>query len=168
MTDLTASAAIQGPRSQSKRRGLLRSLQSAIGLVVIFILALIVGPRSSSGGLVFLESGNITDVLRQVSEIGVIALGMTLVILTAGIDLSVGSILALSSVYCGGGFDPLGRDKPLGHCLGDYGCGGSFPADWTSERGRDRPLADSAFHRNPGRDDWGSGTGPLAHVQHQY
>jgi ribose transport system permease protein len=97
MSDSTASAAIQGLRNQSKKRGLLRSLQSAIGLVVIFTLALIVSPRSSSGGLVFLESGNITDILRQVSEIGVIALGMTLVILTAGIDLSVGSILALSS-----------------------------------------------------------------------
>jgi ribose transport system permease protein len=36
--------------------------------------------------------------MRQISEIGIIAVGMTLVILTGGIDLSVGSVLALSSV----------------------------------------------------------------------
>jgi ribose/xylose/arabinose/galactoside ABC-type transport system permease subunit len=39
-------------------------------------------------------------VLWQVSGIGIIAIGMTLVILTAGIDLSVGSVLSLCSVVC--------------------------------------------------------------------
>ena len=41
--------------------------------------------------------GNLTDIVRQVSIIGIISLGMTFVILTAGIDLSVGSLLALST-----------------------------------------------------------------------
>ncbi len=41
-----------------------------------------------------------TDVLRQVSVTGIVAVGMTLVILIAGIDLSVGSILALGTVIC--------------------------------------------------------------------
>ena len=44
--------------------------------------------------------GNLLDVLRQVSITGLIATGMTAVILTAGIDLSVGSIMALCSVVC--------------------------------------------------------------------
>jgi len=39
-------------------------------------------------------------VLRQVSNNGIVAVGMTLVILTGGIDLSVGSVLALGSVLC--------------------------------------------------------------------
>ena len=46
----------------------------------------------------FLTVNNIVNVLRQSTINGIIAVGMTLVILTAGIDLSVGSILALSSV----------------------------------------------------------------------
>jgi ribose transport system permease protein len=46
----------------------------------------------------FLTVSNLTNVLRQSTINGIIAIGMTLVILTAGIDLSVGSVLALSSV----------------------------------------------------------------------
>ena len=46
----------------------------------------------------FLTVNNFVNVLRQSTINGIIAVGMTLVILTAGIDLSVGSILALSSV----------------------------------------------------------------------
>ena len=46
---------------------------------------------------IFLSTGNLTDILRQVSEIGIVALAMTFVILTAGIDLSVGSLLALGA-----------------------------------------------------------------------
>ena len=46
----------------------------------------------------FLTLPNILNVLRQSSINGIIAVGMTLVILTAGIDLSVGSVLALSAV----------------------------------------------------------------------
>lgn len=46
----------------------------------------------------FLTAGNIVNILRQSTINGIIAIGMTVVILTAGIDLSVGAILALSSV----------------------------------------------------------------------
>ena len=46
----------------------------------------------------FLSERNITNVLRQVSGTGIMSVGMLLVILTAGIDLSVGSISALGSV----------------------------------------------------------------------
>lgn len=46
----------------------------------------------------FLHPENLTDMLRSIAPIGIMAMAMTLVILTAGIDLSVGSILALTSV----------------------------------------------------------------------
>jgi len=46
----------------------------------------------------FFTFPNIVNILRQSSINGIIAVGMTLVILTAGIDLSVGSVLALSAV----------------------------------------------------------------------
>jgi len=44
----------------------------------------------------FLSIGNITNILRQVSINAIIAVGMTMVILTGGIDLSVGAVMALS------------------------------------------------------------------------
>jgi len=59
----------------------------------------------------FLTFPNIVNILRQSSINGIIAVGMTLVILTAGIDLSVGSVLALSAVMTArllvGGVTPI-------------------------------------------------------------
>lgn len=46
----------------------------------------------------FLSFNNITNLLRQTAIIGVLAIGMTFVILSGGIDLSVGSVLAFSSI----------------------------------------------------------------------
>ena len=58
----------------------------------------------------FLTVGNVMNVMRQVSINALIAFGMTLVILLGGIDLSVGSILAVSSVLAAmlmkAGYDP--------------------------------------------------------------
>lgn len=50
----------------------------------------------------FLTADNLLNVLRQISINTIIAVGMTFVIITAGIDLSVGSIVALSAVICTG------------------------------------------------------------------
>lgn len=50
----------------------------------------------------FLSVTNIFNVIRQVSIISILACGMTFVILTGGIDLSVGSILGLSGALCAG------------------------------------------------------------------
>lgn len=72
-------------------------LRSSGALIVLFLLAIVFSPTALDGSNIFLQPGNLTDVLRQVSVIGIIALAMTYVILTGGIDLSVGSILALSS-----------------------------------------------------------------------
>ena len=49
----------------------------------------------------FLTEGNIVNVLRQVSVNGILATGMTFVILTGGIDLSIGSVLAVSAMVAG-------------------------------------------------------------------
>src|SRR5512135_2056860 len=46
----------------------------------------------------FLSSVNLFNVMRQVSITGLLAIGMTFVILTAGIDLSVGSLLAFAGL----------------------------------------------------------------------
>ena len=76
----------------------LRQLQSVIGLIIIMVMATILSPvNQQDGTIIFLSMGNLTDIMRQVSEIGIMALAMTFVIVTAGIDLSVGSMLALAA-----------------------------------------------------------------------
>ncbi len=63
--------------------------KSLIGLLILCIVISFITPR-------FLSIANIKNVLTQVSVNAVIAIGMSFVILTGGIDLSVGSILAVS------------------------------------------------------------------------
>src|SRR5690349_763781 len=50
---------------------------------------------------VFLQPGSLLDMTRHMVEVGLVALPMTLVILTAGIDLSPGSTMGLASVTLG-------------------------------------------------------------------
>ncbi len=70
------------------------------GLAVLYAVGIFLSPINRHGVNIFLSTGNQSDVLRQVSNNGIIAVGMTLVILTGGIDLSVGSTMALGSVAC--------------------------------------------------------------------
>jgi simple sugar transport system permease protein len=70
------------------------------GLAVLYAVGVLSSPVNRRGINIFLSPGNQSDVLRQVSNNGIIAVGMTLVILTGGIDLSVGSLMALGSVLC--------------------------------------------------------------------
>ncbi|MET0134926.1 MAG: ABC transporter permease [Kibdelosporangium sp.] len=71
--------------------------QSLFGLVAVFIAAIVFSP-GRDGDLLFLSSENLFNVVRAVSEIGIIAVGMTFVILVGGIDLSVGAMLGLAAV----------------------------------------------------------------------
>ena len=66
---------------------------SRYGIVISFLALFLILSFLSNN---FLSSNNLVNVLRQVSINGVLAVGMTFVILTAGIDLSIGSILALA------------------------------------------------------------------------
>lgn len=82
----------------------LQKLGPLFGLLLIVIVLSIVSPS-------FLDMGNILNILRQVSINALIAFGMTFVILTGGIDLSVGSMLALGAALAAGamtsGIDPI-------------------------------------------------------------
>ncbi len=89
-----------------------------IFLLLLMLVFALIEPR-------FLSSINLFNVMRQVSITGLLAIGMTFVILTAGIDLSVGSLLAFAGLVCaavakGGmqdrftvGDDTLGYGWPL-------------------------------------------------------
>jgi ribose transport system permease protein len=56
----------------------------------------------------FLETENLVNIIRQVSINGILAVGMTFVILTSGIDLSVGAVMALCSTVMAGAMINLG------------------------------------------------------------
>jgi len=73
----------------------LRDLSQRFGLVLSFILLCVALSLLSDR---FLTLNNAVNVLRQSTINGIVAVGMTLVILTAGIDLSVGAVLALCTV----------------------------------------------------------------------
>ena len=76
-------------RAGARRYG--EQLVSAISLIVLIIVLSALSPA-------FLSVSNFLDIARVVSIIGIMAMGMTLVILTGGIDLSVGSTFALSAI----------------------------------------------------------------------
>jgi ribose transport system permease protein len=74
-----------------------------LGFVFIFIMMVFINDN-------FLTTNNLSNVARQVSINAIIAVGMTFAILTGGIDLSVGSVMALSGTIAAGlmmaGFSP--------------------------------------------------------------
>lgn len=65
---------------------------------LVFLIEVIIFGAASGGA--FLTSGNIVNISRQVSYYGIASIGMTFVILIAGIDLSIGSIITLVNVVC--------------------------------------------------------------------
>lgn len=70
--------------------------QSFFGLIIVFLLAIYFSPVRNDANI-FLSQRNLSNVARDVAETGILATGQILVILIAGIDLSVGSIVALTA-----------------------------------------------------------------------
>ncbi|MBM3290717.1 MAG: ABC transporter permease, partial [Candidatus Hydrogenedentes bacterium] len=81
-----------------------------ITLAFVVVLATVFSP-TRDGFPVFWKVDNQLNVLRQVSETGILATAMTLVIISGGIDLSVGSLLALSGTVFA--FTFARKDWPL-------------------------------------------------------
>jgi ABC-type sugar transport system ATPase subunit/ribose/xylose/arabinose/galactoside ABC-type transport system permease subunit len=86
------------PATPAGRRRVSRlwRLSSLLGLATVVVLAVVFSPVRH-GRPVFLGIGNLADIFRQVAEKGILAVGMTAVVVSAGIDLSVGSVLALAA-----------------------------------------------------------------------
>ncbi len=68
-----------------------------IGVLCALIILII---TMSVASPYFFKPRNLFNVLRSMSTIGIIAIGMTMIIITAGIDLSVGSVLGLCAMFC--------------------------------------------------------------------
>jgi ribose/xylose/arabinose/galactoside ABC-type transport system permease subunit len=75
----------------------MKTLLRKYSLLIIFAVILISTTLSTKD---FLSLANIGNILRHLSIIGMLSIGETLIILTGGIDLSIGSLVALSSVLC--------------------------------------------------------------------
>lgn len=73
-------------------------LQSASSFLILLLVVIIFSASSDR----FLTSSNLSNIALQSSLVAVISIGMTLVMLAAGIDLSVGSVAALSGTICAG------------------------------------------------------------------
>jgi len=97
---------------------ILRSYGILIAFILICIAMTILSP-------VFLTVTNIRNVIRQSSIYGIMAIGMTFVILTGGIDLSVGSMLAIAgAIAAGSAKGGMGLELTILIALGiGLGCG---------------------------------------------
>jgi putative xylitol transport system permease protein len=98
MTEIPEQKTTQAvPRAKTGASGVTDALQFAqkFGVLIALVLLCIFLTFANE---YFLTGRNITNVLRQVSINGILAIGMTFVILTRGIDLSVGSIVALTGL----------------------------------------------------------------------
>ena len=79
------------------RRFDVKTFAATYSTVAIFVVLVLIASLISDS---FFGQRNIENVLRQVASTGIISMGMLLVILTGGIDLSVGSVAALGSILC--------------------------------------------------------------------
>lgn len=90
-------------KTVSEKRGIQKKYEELrhnkkIGLFLILLVeVLFLGITNST----FLSAGNIINVLRQISVNGIVAVGMTFVIITGGIDISAGFMLSVSGVIAG-------------------------------------------------------------------
>jgi ribose transport system permease protein len=90
----TTPTNLRGAEQSARRARIGGALQRQGALIALLLLIVFAALRYDG----FLGAYNITEVLRYNSMFGLIALGMTFVIMTGGIDLSVGGVAALASV----------------------------------------------------------------------
>jgi ribose transport system permease protein len=95
---------VKETREKANYKELLGKLGPLLALIVLVVFVSVLSPD-------FLSLSNLMNLMRQVSINALIAFGMTFVIITGGIDLSVGSTLALTGAIIGGliagGTDPI-------------------------------------------------------------
>lgn len=96
MTDLIQSSTPHVPSTaagtaRTRRQNIIVRFNLLFIFAALFVVASVTAPQ-------FLTSQNLANLLQQSSLTGIVAIGMTVVILTSGIDLSVGSVAALSGM----------------------------------------------------------------------
>ncbi len=87
---------ILAPQHDITRSHYVTLLRRNAPVILVYILIIILALIGTFGSERFLTERNLFNLVRQIAFLGIVALGQTLVILTAGIDLSVGSLVKLS------------------------------------------------------------------------
>lgn len=108
---MTSNAAA-GTAAPTERNRILSWLTQQYPLAILIVLVILASILSDA----FLTTGNLTNLVRQVSITGIVVLAELLVVVTGGIDISVGSVLGLAAVLSAGLFD--GRSLVLGILVG--------------------------------------------------
>jgi ribose transport system permease protein len=98
-TTATAPTEQQQPEEQSGN-AFVNWLKGQYALFILIVLLVIAALSSPA----FLTGTNITNLLLQMSIIGVVVMAELIIVLTGGIDISVGSVLGLAAVLCAGLF----------------------------------------------------------------
>ncbi|MFQ1000283.1 ABC transporter permease [Modestobacter sp. SSW1-42] len=110
----TVQTSAEGTQSapQPERNKFVAWLMQQYSLGILIVLLVLASVLSDA----FLTTNNLNNVIRQVSITGIVVLAQLLVVVTGGIDISVGSVLGLAAVLSAGLFD--GRSMLLGILIG--------------------------------------------------
>jgi fructose transport system permease protein len=92
-----ASFELANESAVQKIRGFLRTNPTAIPAIILIVAVVAFGIIANN----FMTAGTLSLILKQVTVVGIVAIAQTIIILTAGIDLSVGAILVISSMVMG-------------------------------------------------------------------
>ena len=136
-----AAAPAKPKKARWEEQLLTGSRGPALGLLVLAVALTIYSPF-------FLTKDNLLNVLDQVTVLGIMALGMTAVILIGGIDLSVGSVLALAMMVLGW----LSHDGGLPMSLAIVGALAAGARRGLRQRRDDHVRQAAGLHRHAGDD----------------
>jgi ribose transport system permease protein len=100
MTATSTNVTEEQQPDQSRGSAVVDWLKAQYALYILIVLLVIASVSSDA----FLSKTNITNLLLQMSIIGVVVMAELIVVLTGGIDISVGSALGLAAVLCAGVF----------------------------------------------------------------
>ena len=94
-------------QAKKRRQSLLRTGLAIVGFIVLIVVVNVLTQGD------FFTAGNLTNVLRQITYNAILSVGQTFVIITAGIDLSVGSLIQLTGVVMAQFANASGLGGPL-------------------------------------------------------
>jgi rhamnose transport system permease protein len=107
-----ATAASKAPSALSRAGAAILGHEGILALILVVSLALLAAQSDR-----FLTTGNLLNQGRLMAEVGLVAMPMTFVIVTGGIDLSVGSVLGLCAILLGAMWQNLGLPLELSIAL---------------------------------------------------
>ncbi len=104
--------------SDEKGQSLLHRAGNTQSVWILGVLLVIVAFFSIAAGGTFFSTSNFSLISQNIAVLGVLGVGMTFVIITSGIDLSVGSVLVFSSVVAAKAMEAAGGNGPGAAVLG--------------------------------------------------